>query len=70
MTELLSDPLSEHIVTAAAALGFESNVVRSLLADLALQERVREHSVARDVYLTTVQGWWDLLGQRLEAECM
>lgn len=39
--------------------------VRDLLDALALQERVRRESVARDVYLRTVERWWELVGTRI-----
>jgi hypothetical protein len=40
--------------------------VRDLLHALALQERVRRESVARDVYLRTVERWWNLIGTRIK----
>lgn len=48
-------------VVAAAELG----ELRDLLEALALQDRVRRESVARDVYLRTVERWWTLVGARI-----
>ena len=39
--------------------------VRDILAALALQDRVRRESVARDVYLRTVERWWTVVGARI-----
>lgn len=49
-------------VVAADQLG----ELRDVLEALALQERVRRNSVARDVYLRTVDRWWTLAGMRIE----
>ena len=44
----------------------QAGELRDLLEALALQDRVRSESVARDVYLRTVERWWTLVGARLE----
>ncbi len=45
--------------------GGELTELRDLLEALALQERVRQQSVARDLYLRTIDRWWRLIGWRI-----
>ncbi len=66
LAELVKPDGRVRVADAAAALGLDRREVLEALANLELQERVRERSVARDVYLTTVQQWWDVAGHRLE----
>jgi hypothetical protein len=49
-----------HLVDASQA-----QELRDLLDDLVFQERVRQQSIARDVYLRTVERLWTLLGHRI-----
>lgn len=44
----------------------ELGELRDLLEALELQDRVRRESVARDVYLRTVERWWAMIGARIE----
>lgn len=66
MRDLVAPSARTTVADAASKLGLERESVLELLADLELQERVREQSVARDVYLSTVQRWWHLAGHRIE----
>ena len=70
MRVLLSPTGRDVIATAAVARGLvtddRAEELSSVLNDLELQERIRENHVARDVYLTTVQRWWHLIGHRIE----
>lgn len=60
---------TEAVTLRAVALQFvdssQAQELRDLLDDLVFQERVRQQSVARDVYLRTVERWWSLLGHKI-----
>jgi ectoine hydroxylase-related dioxygenase (phytanoyl-CoA dioxygenase family) len=60
---------SEAVTLRALALHLigpnQTQDLRDLLDDLVFQERVRQQSVARDVYLRTVERWWMLLGHKI-----
>jgi len=60
---------TEAVTLRAMALGLvdssQVQELRDLLDDLVFQERVRQQSVARDVYLRTVERWWTLLGHKI-----
>lgn len=66
LSELLAAFPAETIALRAYEAGLvpadELATLRDLLDDLALQERVRRESVARDVYLRTVERWWAVVG--------
>lgn len=70
MDALLSATGRARVCSAAVARGLLSEArldeLDALLGDLALQERIRKGFVARDVYLTTVQNWWHLIGHEIE----
>lgn len=59
--ELALGALARGVVAAD-----QGGELRDLLEALALQDRVRRESVARDVYLRTVERWWTLAGARIE----
>ena len=61
---LVAEALEREVLDADEVGAFEA-----VLDDLALQERVREGFVARDVYLSAVQTWWHLVGHRVEVRC-
>lgn len=69
LSELLGAFPAETVVLRAREAGLieddELATMRDLLDDLALQDRVRRESVARDVYLRTVERWWSLIGARI-----
>ena len=69
LTELIEDKGVTAIADIAVTTGITPAVQRGelieLLDDLALQEKVRKESVARDVYLTNIQRWWNLVGHTL-----
>jgi ectoine hydroxylase-related dioxygenase (phytanoyl-CoA dioxygenase family) len=60
----------ERVVAVAAASGVLSPGdevdLSETLRELALQERVRKASVARDIYLRAAARWWQLVGSRIE----
>lgn len=57
-------------IDAALAQGLIGQIDRprfaQLLDDIVQQEITRKKSVARDVYLRTVQGWWSLVGAQIQ----
>ncbi|MCB9779923.1 MAG: phytanoyl-CoA dioxygenase family protein [Alphaproteobacteria bacterium] len=57
----VSGALREGLITENQRAQLES-----VIAELALQERIRERFVARDVYLSTVERWWHLVGYAIE----
>jgi len=66
MHELVGPEGQQLVDAGAARLGLDIMEVRSVLQDLELQELVRKRSVARDVYLSTVQRWWFVAGHAIE----
>jgi len=70
MVSLLSPDSRAEVLDAAVTSSVlepqERAALDAVLDDLALQERIRTNHVARDVYLTTVQRWWELVGHRIE----
>ena len=70
LEELDSHSARASVVEAAQRRGVlgESEVaeLRATLTALVLQERIRKRYVARDVYLSTVQRWWHLVGHRIQ----
>jgi len=70
LSTLLASHSAEHIALRARERGLvdgdEITALRDLLDALALQERARRESVARDVYLRTAERWWHLIGARIE----
>lgn len=66
LAALLAGDGSREIVTLAVAGGFtaadQEGALLDVLRDLALNDRVRRESVARDVYLDVVGRWWRLAG--------
>lgn len=69
LDRLLVGDGTDRVVRVASAAGLvdaaEVPELAEVLADLALQERVRKESVARDVYLRTVTRWWRVVGARI-----
>jgi hypothetical protein len=53
--------LAHHLISPDQELE-----LATLLDDLVLQELTRTQSVARDVYLRTVQKWWALIGSAVQ----
>ncbi len=66
MSDLVGPDGRDLVTAGAARLGLDSKEVSSALQDLELQELVRKRSVARDVYLSTVQRWWHVAGHVIE----
>lgn len=65
-------PIDELVVRALSrgvVAGDDAVELRDLLGALELQDRVRRASVARDVYLRTVERWWTLVGARIAEAC-
>lgn len=60
------DELALCALARGVATADELGELRDLLGGLELQDRVRRESVARDVYLRTVERWWTLVGARIE----
>jgi ectoine hydroxylase-related dioxygenase (phytanoyl-CoA dioxygenase family) len=61
-----ADELALRAVARGIVTTGEAAELRDLLEALELQDRVRRESVARDVYLRTVERWWTLIGARIE----
>jgi len=59
------DELALCALARGVATADELSELRDLLESLELQDRVRRESVARDVYLRTVEHWWALVGTRI-----
>jgi ectoine hydroxylase-related dioxygenase (phytanoyl-CoA dioxygenase family) len=70
LAALLASCSAEHIALRAQERGLiqgeEVAALRDLVDALALQDRVRRESVARDVYLRTAERWWSLIGAKIE----
>lgn len=64
--------MEQRVACIKAALGYElispaqESELATLLDELVLQEVTRTQSVARDVYLRTVQKWWALVGSAIQ----
>ena len=67
---MVSDNDADTIAATAVASGItpaaNQSALADLLNDLAMNEKVRRESVARDVYLHTIQQWWQLAGARID----
>lgn len=67
---IVNETGAEAIAAAAVAGGItpaaNEGALTELLNDLAMHEKVRKESVARDVYLHTIQRWWQLAGTRID----
>jgi ectoine hydroxylase-related dioxygenase (phytanoyl-CoA dioxygenase family) len=60
------DQLALSALARGVVIADQLGELRDLLEALVLQDRVRRESVARDVYLRTVERWWVLAGTRIE----
>lgn len=69
LSDLLNEPGPAAIADAAAGSGTiatpDRDALVKVLDRVALQEKVRQSSVARDVYLETVGRWWKLAGSKI-----
>jgi hypothetical protein len=59
------DELALHALARGVVVTDEVAELRDLLYALELHDRVRRESVARDVYLRTVERWWSVVGARI-----
>lgn len=59
------DELALHALARGVVVTDEVAELRDLLYALELHDLVRRESVARDVYLRTVERWWTLVGARI-----
>lgn len=70
LTELIATFSTDAIARRASTMGLmapeDLPALDDVLSELALQDRVRRESVARDVYLRTVVRWWTLIGARID----
>lgn len=70
LAQLLSNEGRAQVLARVLALGLvdaaASRDLTEVMEDLVLQERVRNESTARDVYLVSVSRWWSIVGQAIQ----
>lgn len=70
LAQLLSDEGRAQVLARVVALGLvddaASRDLTEVMEDLVLQERVRNESTARDVYLVSVSRWWSIVGYAIQ----
>lgn len=70
LEQLLSREGRDQVLARAVALGLvdpaASRDLAEVMEDLVLQERVRNESTARDVYLVSVTRWWTIVGHAIQ----